>query len=155
MAAYTYTAETEWQRGDADFLDKRYSRRHAVRFDGGVELAGSSSPHSVPLPMSDATAVDPEELFVAALSSCHLLWFLGLAAKAGFCVDRYVDRADGVMGANAAGRVAMLTVTLRPDVTFSGAHQPTRAELVRLHDDAHHACFIANSVTCDVRCEPA
>ena len=115
-----YTAEVLWLRGEQAFTDNRYSRRHTLRFDGGVEVPGSSSPHVVPLPMSDASAVDPEEAFVASLSSCHMLWFLAIAAKRRFCVDRYFDAAVGTMGRNAEGREAMLTVTLRPEVLFSG-----------------------------------
>lgn len=149
-----YCAEVLWSRGEQDFLDNRYSRKHLVRFDGGIEIAGSSSPHVVPLPMSDASAVDPEELFIASLSSCHMLWFFSMAVKAGFCVDRYADAATGVMARNSAGRVAMTVVTLRPDVQFSGAHLPTQAQIIEMHHDAHAACFIANSVTTEVRCEP-
>ena len=149
-----YTAEILWLRGEQAFTDNRYSRRHAVRFDGGVEMPGSSSPHVVPLPMSDASAVDPEEAFVASLSSCHMLWFLAIAAKRRFRVDRYFDAAVGVMGRNAEGREAMLTVTLRPEVLFSGEHLPTREELADMHHKAHDECFIANSVKTEVRCEP-
>ena len=116
----TYTAEVIWERGEQPFLDTRYSRRHLIRFDGGVEMPGSSSVHSVPLPYSDAAAVDPEESFIASLSSCHMLWFLALAAKGGFRVDRYVDSAEGVLERNAEGRRAMTVVTLRPRVEFSG-----------------------------------
>ena len=150
-----YVAEVIWQRGaQDDFLANRYSRRHLIRFDGGVELAGSSSPQVVPLPWSDPTAVDPEEAFVAALSSCHMLWFLSLAAKAGVQVERYVDRASGVMARNAEGRIAMTLVTLRPQVHCTGATRPDAAQLGRLHHEAHQACFIANSVRTEVRCEP-
>ena len=87
-----YVAEILWQRGAQDFLSNRYCRRHVIRFDGGVEVPGSSSPHVVPVPLSDPSAVDPEEAFVASLSSCHMLWFLSIAAKRGFCVDRYLDK---------------------------------------------------------------
>lgn len=149
-----YTADILWLRGEQPFIDNRYSRRHVVRFDGGVEMPGSSSPHVVPLPMSDASAVDPEEAFVASLSSCHMLWFLAIAAKRRFCVDRYFDAAVGTMGRNAEGREAMLTVTLRPDVRFSGATLPTPAEIAQMHHEAHDECFIANSVKTEVRCEP-
>lgn len=149
-----YTTELLWQRDGQDFLDNRYSRRHRIRFDGGVELPGSSSPHVVPLPMSDASAVDPEEAFVASLSACHMLWFLGLAAKRRFCVDRYVDKAVGVMARDAEGRMAMTVVTLHPDVAFSGDRIPTRADIDQLHHAAHDACYIANSVKTEVRCEP-
>ena len=149
-----YTAEILWLRGEQAFTDNRYSRRHTLRFDGGVEVPGSSSPHVVPLPMSDASAVDPEEAFVASLSSCHMLWFLAIAAKRRFCVDRYFDAAVGTMGRTAEGREAMLTVTLRPEVLFSGEHLPTREELADMHHKAHDECFIANSVKTEVRCEP-
>lgn len=150
----TYTAEVLWLRNEGDFAGNLYSRRHLLRFDGGLEVPGSSSPHVVPLPMSDASALDPEEAFVASLSSCHMLWFLSIAAKRKFCVDRYFDAAKGLMEKNAEGKVAMTVVTLRPDATFSGERQPTREELDRLHHEAHEACFIANSVKTDVRCEP-
>ena len=149
-----YTAETLWQRNDGDFLGNRYSRRHLLRFDGGLEVPGSSSPNVVPLPMSDASALDPEEAFVSSLSSCHMLWFLSIAGKSKFCVDRYFDIASGVMEKNADGKMAMTVVTLRPDVVFSGERQPDREALAQLHHDAHEACFIANSVKTEVRCEP-
>ena len=150
----SYTADLLWERGEQDFLSNRYSRRHLIRFDGGAVLAGSSSPHVVPLPWSDASAVDPEEAFVASLSSCHVLWFLSIAAKRGFCVDRYADAAEGVMARNAERRMAMTVVTLRPTVAFSGAVQPTPEQIVNTHHEAHDECFIANSVKTEVRCEP-
>lgn len=152
----TYHAEITWTRDATpqDFLKNRYSRRHLLRFDGGAQLAGSSSPHVVPLPWSDAAAVDPEEAFVAALSSCHMLWFLSIAARQGFCVDDYRDAAEGVMARNAQGRMAMTVVTLRPAVRFGGNPQPTHEQLHALHHEAHEQCFIANSVTTEVRCEP-
>ena len=152
-----YTAETTWRRGDAgreDFLAHRYSRRHRLRFDGGVEVPASSSPHVVPLPYSDPSAVDPEESFVASLSSCHMLWFLDIAARAGWCVDRYADAATGVMRKNEVGKLAMTMVILHPAVEFSGEQLPDRAEIERLHHEAHDSCFIANSVKTEVRCEP-
>lgn len=149
-----YTAEVLWLRGEQDFLSNRYSRRHLLRFDGGVEVPGSSSPHVVPLPMSDAAAVDPEEAFVASLSSCHMLWFLAIAAKRKFCVDRYFDAPLGIMAKNAEGKLAMTQVLLRPEVQFSGERLPTREEIVAMHHDAHEACFIANSVKTELRCEP-
>ena len=151
----TYSAQLRWQRGaDEPFVDQRYSRRHTLHFDGGVVLPASSAPSSVPLPMSDASAVDPEEMFVAALSSCHLLWFLSLAAKRGFVVERYSDDAEGTLARDAQGRLSMTVVTLRPQVQCSGADAPDAAALLALHQAAHAACFIANSVRTDVRCEP-
>jgi len=149
-----YTAEVVWQRGDQPFLDHRYSRHHWLRFDGGAEVPGSSSPHVVPVPYSDPAAVDPEEAFVGSLASCHMLWFLGLAAKRGFRVDRYTDAAVGVMARNEAGKLAMTVVTLRPSVRFSGEVLPTEEDIHALHHAAHDACFIASSVKSKMRCEP-
>ena len=149
----TYTATTAWQRDGQPFTDRRYRRQHQWRFDGGAVVVGSSSPQVVPLPMSDAAAVDPEEAFVASLSSCHLLWFLDLACRAGWVVDGYQDDASGVLAKNADGQLAMTEVTLRPQVRFAGARQPDAVEIHRLHHAAHEACFIANSVRTDVRCE--
>ena len=151
---HSHTATVEWRRGDQVFTDRRYSRVHEWRFDGGAVVAGSSSPQVVPLPMSDAAAVDPEEAFVASLSSCHLLWFLDLACRAGWVVDGYQDDATGVLAKNADGQLAMTVVTLHPQVRFAGERQPDPAEIHRLHHAAHAACFIANSVRTDVRCEP-
>jgi organic hydroperoxide reductase OsmC/OhrA len=150
----SYTAQTHWLREDQNFLDNRYSRKHVLRFDGGAELAGSSSPHVVQLPYSDASAVDPEEMFIASLSSCHMLWFLSVAVKRKFCVDRYFDAASGVMEKNVDGKLVVSVVTLRPQVQFSGDHLPTRAELDAMHHAAHEDCFIANSVKTQVLCEP-
>ena len=149
-----HTAEVLWLRNEGDFLGNHYSRRHLLRFDGGLEVVGSSSPHVVPPPLSDASTLDPEEAFVASLSSCHMLWFLSLAAQRKFCVERYFDAAIGVMEKNAEDKTAMTVVMLRPDVTFSGERQPTRAELDALHHEAHENCFIANSVKTELRCEP-
>lgn len=149
-----YSALVRWERGSQPFLDNRYSRGHVWRFDGGVEVPASSSPSVVPPPMSRADAVDPEEAFVASLSSCHMLWFLSIAAKRRFVVDSYEDAAEGVMEKNADGRLALTRVTLRPLVTFSGANVPDAAQLDALHHAAHDECFIANSVRSEVRCEP-
>jgi len=149
-----HTAQVIWHRGEQDFLDNRYSRKHRIRFDGGVEIAGSSSPHVVPLPMSESAAVDPEEAFVAALSSCHMLWFLSIAAENMFRIDSYVDAAAGQMGRNSDGKLAMTQVTLHPAVQFSGDRRPTSEQIEHMHHEAHEACFIANSVKTTVLCEP-
>jgi organic hydroperoxide reductase OsmC/OhrA len=154
MAAHEYHALIHWTRGDAKFTDSRYSRAHSWRFDGGIEVPASSSPQVVRPPYSVAEAVDPEEAFVAALSSCHMLWFLDLAARAGWRVDDYLDDAAGVMGKNAAGRTAMLSVTLRPAVRFGGERLPDEATITALHHRAHEECFIASSVRTEVRVEP-
>jgi organic hydroperoxide reductase OsmC/OhrA len=149
-----YRATIEWGRGDELFTDRRYSRRHLMHFDGGATVPGSSSPHSVRVPFSDPAAVDPEEGFVASLSSCHMLWFLDIACRAGWCVDHYRDEAVGVMARNTHGRMAMTVVTLRPAVRFGGERRPDAAEIERLHHAAHDECYIANSVKTEVRCEP-
>lgn len=152
---HEYGVDVLWQRAtDEAFTDNRYSRRHLLRFDGGAEVPGSSSPSVVPLPMSDASAVDPEEAFVASLAACHMLWFLSLAAAKGFVVDSYRDAAVGVMSRNAAGKHWMSSVTLRPATRFSGARLPSAEEQQRLHHRAHEECFIANSVKTEVHCEP-
>ncbi len=148
------TAEISWTRGDQTFTDNRYSRAHLWRFDGGIEVAASSSPSVVPLPYSHADAVDPEEAFVASLSSCHMLWFLSLAVAQCWVVDRYEDQADGVLAKNEEGKLAMTTVTLRPRVTFAGERQPGSAEIEALHHRAHEECFLATSVRTEIRCEP-
>ncbi len=153
MSAQAHKVEVRWSRGEAIFTDNRYSRGHTWHFDGGVEVPASSSPHVVRVPYSVAAAVDPEEAFVAAISSCHMLWFLSLAADAGFRVDQYLDEAVGVMGRNAAGKTAVTRVTLQPRVTFSGEKLPTRARIDELHHKAHEECFIANSVTTEILCE--
>ena len=142
-----YTCTVSWRRGDANFTAMKYSRAHRWEFDGGVTVKASASPHVVPAPFSDASAVDPEEALVAALSSCHMLTFLWLAARAGFVVDSYADRAVGRMGKNTAGREAVTHVLLRPAIAFSGPRTPNADELRALHHDAHEQCYIANSVT--------
>ncbi len=150
-----YRATVLWKRSGAAFTDNRYSRGHVWKFDGGIEVPASSSPHVVPLPMSVAEAVDPEEAFIAALSSCHMLWFLSIAAKRGFVVESYLDEAVGIMGKNADGKVAITHVTLRPKVLFGGDQLPSRDEVIEMHHESHEQCFIANSVRTEVRCEPA
>lgn len=145
-----YTASVDWTR-EGDFAAGRYSRAHAIAFDGGVTLPGSASPSIVPLPWSVEAAVDPEELFVASLSTCHMLWFLDLAQRAGLIVERYSDQAEGLLAKDADGRLVMTQVTLRPSVTLSGGGED---RLAAIHHAAHEACFIANSVKTDVRVEP-
>jgi organic hydroperoxide reductase OsmC/OhrA len=149
-----YKVGVHWARSDQRFTDNRYSRGHTWIFDGGVEIPASSSPHVVPIPYSKASAVDPEEAFVASLSSCHMLWFLSIAARRGFCVDSYVDEAVGVMQEDQSHRLAMTCVTLRPRTVFSGDRLPTQAEIQAMHREAHEECYIANSVKTEVRCEP-
>lgn len=145
-----YGATVSWERGDQPFVDNQYSRGHWWQFDGGARVPASSSPQVVPLPCSVAANVDPEEAFVAALSSCHMLFFLALAAKRGLVVDAYTDEAVGLMAKGPDGKVAMTRVTLRPKVVFAGEHKPDRRGLEQLHHQAHELCFIANSVKSEV-----
>jgi organic hydroperoxide reductase OsmC/OhrA len=151
----TCAATVVWQRApDERFVDNRYSRAHEWWFDGGTVVGASSSPQIVRLPFSRADAVDPEEAFVASLSSCHMLGFLSFAAADGHVVDRYEDDAVGELGTNAAGADAMLRVILRPSIDWAGT-PPTPEAIAGLHHRAHDACFIANSVITEVTVEPA
>ncbi len=150
-----HTATVEWQRGEQAFIDRRYSRAHLWRFDGGAEIPASPSPAVVPLPLSVAEHVDPEEAFVASLASCHMLFFLDLCARARLVVDHYKDQAVGVLGKNPQGKTAILRVTLRPAVAFPAGQRPGRDQLLALHHQAHDLCYIANSVTTQLGIEPA
>jgi organic hydroperoxide reductase OsmC/OhrA len=146
-----YQARVIWHReSGAKFTDNRYSRAHEWVFDGGARVPGSSSPLSVPLPYSAAEAVDPEEALIASTSSCHMLWFLSLAAKRGFVVERYDDEAFGVMDKNEHGKLAFSRITLRPEIQFSGDKLPSEEDLETLHHAAHEECYIANSLRCEV-----
>lgn len=148
----TYTATVRWSRRDAPFTDSRYSRAHDWIFDGGLTVPASASPQIVPEPQAVAANVDPEEAFVAALASCHMLFFLSLAAERGLVVDDYSDEASGILGEDDAGRLAMTEVTLRPVAHFAG-RPPAPDELNELHEAAHRRCFIANSVRSRVHVE--
>ena len=149
-----YTADVSWTlRAGEDFAAGRYSRRHAIGFDGGTTVPASASPHVVGR-WADETAVDPEEMLVAALSSCHMLWFLHAARLAGFVVAGYRDRAEGTMAEIAPGRQAVTIVVLRPGIDWAGT-VPDAAALDRLHHEAHENCFIANSVKTRVVVEQA
>lgn len=149
-----YFATVEWHRNGAVFTDRKFSRGHQWSFDGGVDVPASSSPHAVRVPYSVEHAVDPEEALVAALSSCHMLTFLYLAARKNLIVDSYRDEAIGYMEKNSDGRLAITRVTLRPEIKFAGDTTPTADELAELNHAAHEECYIANSVKADVRVEP-
>ena len=155
MNKHEYVATVVWERKDAKFTDNRYPRLHEWRFDGGVVVPGTSSPKVVPVPLSDANAVDPEEAFVASLSACHMLFFLFHAAKKGYVVERYEDAAVGEMGKNAEGRTAMLKVVLRPAIAWGSDKRPGAEDLEAMHHQAHVDCYIANSVKTDVVIEAA
>lgn len=151
----SHTASLNWTLNEGDdFANNRYSRAHTWNFDGGATIAGSPSPSVVPAPWSDAGAVDPEEAFVASVSSCHLLWFLHLARVKGYVVDQYIDDAEGFLEKNAEGKPAIARVELRPYARFVGDKQPTAEALDALHHGAHDACFIANSIRSEVVCTP-
>lgn len=149
-----HKAKITWKRDNQPFLDKRYNRIHTWSFDGGAQIQASASPHVVPLPYSDPTLIDPEEAFIASLASCHMLWFLSLAAEQGYCVDTYQDQATGILAKNETGQLAITQVTLHPHVTFSGDKHPTHEDIRHLHHQAHESCFIANSVKTKIHCQP-
>ena len=142
-----YTATIKWQRGRQKFVDDAYSRGHTWEFDGGAIVPASASPEIVPLPMSVAENVDPEEAFVASISSCHMLFFLSLAAKKQVTVDQYTDEASGVLAKDETGKMVMTRVVLRPRALYSGENIPDAKLVEKLHHRAHELCFIANSVT--------
>ena len=148
-----FDANIIWQRDGQPFTDNRYSRAHTWLFDGGARVCASSSPLSVPLPMSDPAAVDPEEAFVAAVSSCHMLFFLSIALQRGLVVDSYRDAASGTLSYNSAGKLAMTAFALRPAVVFAGELQPGADTISAIHHAAHDRCYIANSITAVVSIE--
>ena len=145
-----HKATISWKRTSSDFLKGKYSREHTWTFDGGVTVPASSSPSAVPVPYSNPANVDPEEAFVAAVSSCHMLAYLYLAYKEGFQVDSYDDNAVGVMTKNERGVLWVSAVTLHPRISFSGDRRPTATDEERLHHTAHEQCFIANSIKTEV-----
>lgn len=146
-----YFANISWtKQPDEQYIDNQYSRGHEWAFDGGAKVKASSSPHIVPIPYSVAEHVDPEEAFIASLSSCHMLFFLSIAAKNKFVVESYLDNAVGQMEKDSAGKISMTKVTLKPLVQFSGDKQPTKALLTKMHHQSHEQCFIANSVKTQV-----
>jgi organic hydroperoxide reductase OsmC/OhrA len=146
----THGATVTWKRGDEKFTDQRYSRAHRWSFDGGLTVPASASPHLVRAPFSDPHGVDPEEAFVAALSSCHMLWFLSIAAERGFVVDSYEDHAVGRMEPDDRGRLCITRVVLAPRIEFGGESRPEPSDVQAMHEAAHHSCFIANSVRTEV-----
>ena len=142
-----YSAKVSWRRGsEEEYIDNKYSRGHDWEFDGGLKVPASSSPKVVPLPYSVEEYVDPEEAFIASLSSCHMLFFLSIAAKRKFVIDEYIDDAVGVVEKDDDGKISMTKVTLTPKIIFSGDTQPTYEQMERMHHLSHEQCFIANSV---------
>ncbi len=141
-----YKATIKWQRTSPDFLKGKYSREHTWTFDGGLTVPASAAPGVVPAPWSNPAGVDPEEAFVASLSSCHMLTFVWLASKRGFQIDSYEDEATGTMAKNEKGVPWVSLVMLNPKIIFSGDKIPSAADLEQLHHLAHEQCYIANSV---------
>jgi organic hydroperoxide reductase OsmC/OhrA len=146
---HRYGAAVIWEDTDRNFSTGRYSRAHRWEFDGGITVEASSSPNVVRLPFSKEDAVDPEEAFVASVASCHMLTFLYIAHKAGFVILSYRDRAVGIMEKNDEGREWISKVELYPEIVFEGVG-PSSEILSRLHDEAHHECYIANSIKSEV-----
>ena len=147
----TYTATIKWKNDSPDtFTKHKYTRGHTWSFDGGIDVPGSSSPHSVRVPYSIEAAVDPEEALVAAASSCHMLMFLWLAAKGGFNIASYVDNAIGEMTKGDDGKEFISKITLEPVIEWTGEMLPTSQEIAELHHHAHEGCYIANSIKSEV-----
>lgn len=148
------TAKILWQRRPEEkFTDNNYKRIHKWFFDGGSSVEASASPDIVPVPKSDPALIDPEEAFVASISSCHMLFFLSLAAKKKFIVEEYEDNAEALMGKNEEGKMAVLNITLRPRVIYGGAAIPDDAAVRFLHERAHAECFLASSVKTKITIE--
>jgi organic hydroperoxide reductase OsmC/OhrA len=145
-----HTATIHWQRGNADFLAGKYSREHTWSFDGGLTVPASPAPSVVPAPWSNPANLDPEEAYVASISSCHMLTFLHMAGRRGFQVDSYRDESVGTMAKNEKGVPWVNVVTLHPQIIYSGAKLPTPADVDQLHHLAHEQCFIANSIKTEV-----
>ena len=143
---HEYRATTIWRRTSADFTYETYNRAHEVKFGGGETVPWSAAPEFKGQP----DRVNPEEAYVAALSTCHLLTFLAIAARKRFVVDSYTDEASGVMEKNESGKYWVSKVTLRPKVAFGGTRQPNPQELSDLHHASHENCFIANSVRTEI-----
>ena len=151
MADENYRAQIVWTRRDASFLKSRYSREHELRFGDGLVVPASAAPASLPPGIVNTRAsVDPEQALVAAVSSCHMLFALAFFSKAGFIVERYEDNAVGLMGKNERGRYFIESITLSPDIVFSGDKRPTAEDIAAIHHQSHDHCYIANSVRADV-----
>ena len=149
--SHEYKATIDWKLSGANFLKCQFSREHTWTFDGGITVAASASPAVVPAPWSKPANVDPEEAFVASIASCHMLTFVWFASRGGFSLASYTDEAVGVMTKNERGAMWVSTVTLNPQLVWSGERVPTVEEITALHHKAHEECFIANSVKTDVR----
>ncbi|OYW74166.1 MAG: peroxiredoxin [Verrucomicrobia bacterium 12-59-8] len=149
-----HTATVRWKNNDPDFLSRRYSREHTLLFDGGATMPGSPSPQIVPAPWSNPAGIDPEEMFIASVSSCHMLWFLHVACDAGLLPESYDDAAEGIMTKNERGALWISQITLQPRIVWGGDKKPKDTEVEHLHHLAHEQCFIANSIKTKVIVQP-
>lgn len=147
---HEYQASIQWRQTEGNFVDGKYSRKHTWIFDGNLRIPASASPQIVNEPFSDPDAIDPEEAFVASLASCHMLWFLSLAAKRNFIVINYEDTAQGLMEKNSEGNLAITKVILQPLVTFNNDDNINQQVIEKVHEQAHQQCFIANSVKSNI-----
>ena len=148
-----YRARVAW-RCEGDFAARRYSRGHTLSFDHGLTVPGTAGPANVNPRYAALGALDPEQAFTASISACHMLWFLDIAARAGWVIESYDDEAEGTLAEDPSGRQVMTRVTLRPRIVFTGERRPSAEELAHLHDAAHEECFIANSVKTEIVIEP-
>jgi len=149
-----YKATIHWKRSGAKFLDHKYQRTHTWTFDNGLRLKAAASPHIVGKSFTDSSVIDPEEAFIASVGSCHMLWFLSLAAGMGFVVNKYSDQSEGTLEKNSEGHMAMTKVLIQPMVSFEADNAPSQEDFLKLHREAHRKCFIANSVKSDIEILP-
>jgi organic hydroperoxide reductase OsmC/OhrA len=149
-----YNVELQWDRNGANFIDQKYQRTHSWTFENGLILQAAASPHIVGAAFTDSSVIDPEEAFTASVGSCHMLWFLSLAAGRGYVVNRYTDQTKGKLELNREGHMAMTKVILQPVVSFDPENAPGGKEFLKLHQQAHRKCFIANSVKSDIEILP-
>lgn len=151
---HNYQATIQWHRNQQKFTDLKYSRSHSWHFDGGLSIAASSSAHIVPLPYSVAENIDPEEAYIAALSSCHMLFFLSIAAKQGYVIDYYSDSATGLLQQTEEKTMAITQVILAPKVVVAESQIMPVQKQMPIHEQAHKQCFIANSVKTTITINP-
>ncbi len=148
-------AKLRWKKKPEEvFTNHKYSRLHTWLFDGGTAVRASSSPEIIPAPMSDVSAIDPEEAFIAALSSCHMLFFLSVTASRQYVVDSYEDEVEGITEKDENKKISITKITLRPKVIFSGDNIPSSNEIKFFHETAHKKCYLANSVKAKISIHP-
>ncbi len=148
-------AKIVWnKKSNESFTNGKYSRAHKWYFDEGTEIIASSSPKVVPIPMSDKSAVDPEEALIASLSSCHMLFFLSIASLKKYNVELYEDNVEGIMGKNENGKIAMLEISLKPKTVFIGTNIPSSNQILKMHQLAHNQCYISNTINSKINIHP-